>query len=183
MYRSSSRIPLIDSTSYNQSTPSHDPNGTTELPKITTSNLPYPKATGRLGLQTPPEDMMGTTYQQPHYGNYDARSEAQYQAGPRANGHIEYATVNPIARSVPVPHHPPSTTGPYHGNKMDASVSYATYARPVSPPQVEQQDVQQPHQKVASSTSNDQIMSNLQIPKTISKAGGSLAEFAAQVRG
>lgn len=123
---------------------------------------------------------MGTTYQQPHYGTYAGRPDVQYQAGLRPNGQAEYAAVNPSTRAVPSLSHAPAATVPYHGSKMDSSVTYATYTRPVSPPQPERNEVQPQQQKAQSS---DQIMSNLQIPKTISKAGGSLAEFAAQVCG
>lgn len=178
MYRSSLRLPVADSAIYNQSNHSHDRSGTLDLPKIPVSNPPYHDASVRFGLQTPPEDIMGTTYQQPHYGSYSGRPDVQYQAGSLPGSHNDYALVNSTSRVVPAPSQPATTAGPFHGNKMDASITYATYTRPVSPTRAERQDAQSQQQKTSS---NDQIMSNLQIPKTISKAGGSLAEFAAQV--
>lgn len=182
MHRSSVRSPLFDLNRCHQQRGKYAP-AQYSLPKLSPSIQAPTRLPQRYGLQTPPEDVMGTTYQQPQYGTYNGgHSDVQYHSGVRSGAHHDYGSSN-SNRGASALQQTSTLALPIPSNKMDASVTYATYSRPASPPKAERHEESYEHHKSSSHSRNDQIMSNLQIPHTISPKGGSLAEFAAQVSG
>ena len=132
---------------------------------------------------------MGTTYQHPQYTNYAGRQDPPYSvssvgqdgyaatytgasAAPR-----QYSTLSQPTAQVPV-------QVPTSALRNEVQNVLPPYRQPSSPVSASRTNIlgtveEQPRRK---STNGDVILPNLQIPSSINNSGGSLAEFAAQVR-
>ncbi|TVY68907.1 Meiotically up-regulated protein, partial [Lachnellula suecica] len=143
----------------------------------------YLEAPIRDGLRTPPEDNMGTTYQQPQYSNYAGRHEAAYSIPPV--GQDSYAGAYAGASSAPRQYSALSQPAqiPNSALRNEVQNTLPPYRQPASPlpsgrTSTQGSVVEQTRRK---STNADVILPNLQIPSSINNSGGSLAEFAAQI--
>jgi hypothetical protein len=153
------------------------------LPQLNSAG--YIEAPVKAGLRTPPEDEMNTTYQPPTYNNYNSRQDVPY--APRQGTFCSQSRSNdysgvaaPARQSVPLIHHSThnSETSSIRDAPSQPSQSYS-YSKPQSP-QVSRVVKEESHSRKGSTS--DMIQPNLQIPASINNSGGSLAEFAAQVR-
>lgn len=152
------------------------------LPQLTPG---FFEATIKDGLRTPPADGMGTTYQYQNvqYNNYPGRQDATGGAsmgshagsytGPNMQGR-QYSKIGQL---------PPASTSTLQNEIQAPSSAYNT--QPSSPQPAHRETTLAPPEDGLSrrrSANNDMIQPNLQIPASINSSGGSLAEFAAQVR-
>lgn len=149
----------------------------------------YLEAPVRDGLRTPPGDNMGTTYQHPQYTNYAGRQEPVYSVP--SVGQDSYAGAytgsNAASRPYPTLSQPAQAPVqiPTSALRNEIQNPLPPYRQqPSSPAPANKSNnlvpaAQEPRRK---STTGDVIQPNLQIPQTINNSGGSLAEFAAQVR-
>jgi hypothetical protein len=179
MYRNPERQPLLDlhpPYPQNVTNPQRDCSTGYKLPQLSSSSK---DEIPRYGLQTPPEDDMGTAYQNPHYGSYASRPDVSFQPSNRTSSHnASYSISSTHTRSSSTLSQPPMNSREVGSTRTDAFTSQNSYSHPASPQSSNRQESQ--HQQARSGV-NDQIMANLQIPKSINSSGGSLAEFAAQV--
>lgn len=146
----------------------------------------YLEAPVRDGLRTPPGDNMGTTYQHPQYApNYTGRQESAYSVPSVGQDSYAgaYVGANGVQRHYSIPSQQPTqipTTILRH-EVQNPLPSYRQPASPVPPNRTSTLGTVPEHSR-KKSTSAEAILSNLQIPSAINNSGGSLAEFAAQVR-
>jgi hypothetical protein len=127
---------------------------------------------------------MAAAYQQPQYNNYARRQDAVYPT-PKASGDsysgaysggssqvLQYSAVNQL---------PPVSASTL---RMEVQPSQYVHSQPSSPQPTNKTSALVPSETVArrKSANSDMILPNLQIPQSINNSGGSLAEFAAQVR-
>jgi hypothetical protein len=145
----------------------------------------YLEAPIRDGLRTPPGDNMGTTYQQPQYTNYAGRQDSAYSVP--SVGPDSYAGAYVGANTVPRQYstHSQPAQVPTSALRNEVQNPLPPYRQQPSSPLPSSRSnnlgtvAEQPRRK---STNGDVILPNLQIPSSINNSGGSLAEFAAQVR-
>lgn len=140
----------------------------------------YLEAPIRNGLRTPPTDDMTTAYQNSTYSNAYSASR-----------NSEYLSVEVPASNYGEPYHnrPSSQSRPYMSLPQPAPTSASTVRRdvqeyqpqPPSPEPSQRTSYPSHEEPTRRKGTTDTIRPNLQIPKTISCEGGSLAEFAAQV--
>lgn len=139
-----------------------------------------------LGLRTPPVDEMSTTYQQAPaaYDSHALRSYASSIAHPRTSTSAAVASHDARNAAAQYYRYPTqqsqtaqsstsqSRTATLHGTPSDRSTKSATPASSVSAKDA-----------ISSRRSPETLIyHSLQIPRCISSNGGSLADFAAQVR-
>lgn len=131
----------------------------------------------RDGLRTPPSDDMSTTYQPPHYNGYSSRQDPAYPA-PLPTG-ATYSAAHAGTDAQPRPYlSQPAVSG--LRNEVQSSQPLLSHTSP-QPSSKSHIPTQESSSRRKSATS-DMIVPNLQIPSSINNSGGSLAEFAAQVR-
>jgi hypothetical protein len=146
----------------------------------------YLEAPIRDGLRTPPADAMATTYHpQYKFGTYNGQKDSAYPASAASTDYVPpYHAANVPAK-------------PYSSMNQQSSTSISTSASTSRPEGHAQQHLQRhppsPQRSSEnalgtaedtsrkSSSANDHIRPSLRIPSTISKDGGSLPDFAAQV--
>ena len=144
----------------------------------------YFEAPIRNGLHTPPDDM-GTAYQQPQYNQYGNRSGTSSGQGEVTQGSYgacsgngvqgrQYSAPHSSVNQLPLPsastlHHEAHILQPSYRVSNPLQTAINTFARPEEHPR-------------KPSTNGDTITKALQIPAKINSSGGSLGEFAAQVR-
>ena len=146
-------------------------------------NPVYLEASIRDGLPTPPADEMGTTYQPPQYNQYGSRPDVYSNQGSQGT----YGGNSSLSRQYSVPHSSLNQLPPPLASTMrnDSQISSHPAYRVPSPVQSASQTNFTTFPRPAerpSSTGGDIISKSLQIPSSINNSGGSLAEFAAQVR-
>jgi hypothetical protein len=187
MHRTSARPAPLDSLS-----PSNPTYGIDRRKDIGLSH-PFPQLTPgyleapvRDGLRTPPADDMGTAYQYQHSqsdsyaGRQDTSCSAGSSSGASYNGSSAGSNM-PGRQYYALIQQPPSAST--LRNEVQAPSS--AYGRqPASPQPANKTDVLAPPEGLPrrKSANSDMIHPNLQIPSSINNSGGSLAEFAAQVR-
>jgi hypothetical protein len=132
---------------------------------------------------------MGTTYQHPQYTNYAARHHPPYSVP--SVGQDSYAGAYTGASAAPRQYSTQSQTTaqvpvqiPASALRNEVQNVLPPYRQPSSPVPSSRTNIlgpveEQPRRK---STNGDMILPDLQIPSSINNSGGSLAEFAAQVR-
>jgi hypothetical protein len=147
---------------------------------------PYSEAPPLDGLRTPPADDMSTTYQHTQYNDYTGRQDGTYSMSGSARS--AYAgTYPPITNMQSKAYSasgqlPPASVSGLRHEFQAPSTSH--HPEPLSP---------QPTTKAGSlaasentqsrkSSVGEMITPSLQIPSSVNSSGGSLAEFAAQVR-
>ena len=154
------------------------------LPQLTPGYLEAPT---RDGLRTPPADDMGTAYQyqHPQFNNYAGRQDATYSTGGASGGSYSgsYTGANMQGRQRSTLSQPPPASALTLRNEVQGPSS-AYNTQPPSPQPANRTDALAPPEGLPRrrSANSDMILPNLQIPSSINNSGGSLAEFAAQVR-
>lgn len=144
----------------------------------------YLEAPIREGLRTPPTDEMATVYQNPTYSNaYSASRNSEYlsvEAPPRIYG----GTYNNGATAQPRQYMSMTQPPPASASTLRKEVqgSEPINSQPPSPEPAQRTSYLSHEEPSRRKSTSDMIRPNLQIPKSISSSGGSLAEFAAQVR-
>jgi hypothetical protein len=152
----------------------------------------YLKPEFRDGLPTPPVEDMGTTYQPPQYNHYARRPEVYSNSNQGGVSQGSYAGANSGSaiqgRQYSVPHSslnhlPPPLVSAMRNDVHVSSQPPYRVPSPVQPVSSKNYStVPRSEEKSRSSTGGDVISKSLQIPSSINNSGGSLAEFAAQVR-
>lgn len=136
----------------------------------------------RDGLRTPPADKMAATYH-PQYkcGTYNGQKDTAYSAGGSSGN------------CLPTYHGPNATSRPYSAmsqpilastssSRTEVQRHYHPHSQPLSPQRsAENTSVVPEDSSHRKNTANDMIRPSLRIPSTISKDGGSLPDFAAQI--
>jgi hypothetical protein len=142
----------------------------------------YLEAPVRDGLRTPPADEMATTYPQYKYGTYNGQKESAYPTtGATGNYLPTYHGSNSGARPYSSISQQP-TTSSNSTSKTEPHAQQHMATQPPSPQRSSENALtttEETSQKKGSA--NDLIRPSLRIPSTISKDGGSLPDFAAQV--
>jgi hypothetical protein len=158
-------------------------------------NPVYLKPDFRDGLPTPPVEDMGTTYQPPQYSQYPRRPDTYSNSNQGGVPQDSYASAKSGSaiqgRQYSVPHSSLNQLPPplVSNGRNDVHVSSQPPYRVPSPVQsITSKDYDpvstapRSEEKFRSSSNADVISKSLQIPLSINNSGGSLAEFAAQVR-
>jgi hypothetical protein len=150
----------------------------------------YHEALVRDGLPTPPADDMGTTYQPQQYNHYESRPDTYSNHGGASQDSYAGARSgnSTQGRQYSVPHsslnHLPPPLPSTMRNESHVS-SHPPYRVPnlvQSAPLTDFVTFPRSDETRRSSSSGDVVAKSLQIPSSINNSGGSLAEFAAQVR-
>lgn len=145
----------------------------------------YVEAPTRDGLRTPPTDDMAATYQHPPYGDvYSSGRNSEYHAleGSQGNygGSYNTGASTQSRQYMTLPQPPPASASTLRKEVQGYEPNLSHL--PPSPQPTQRSSYAAHEEPPRTKSSTDIIRPNLQIPKTISSDGGSLAEFAAQVR-
>lgn len=164
----------------------------TGLPSSRSQVAPvYLEAPIRAGLRTPPEDDMSATYQYPSYHDYTSKADATYPSMAAAVHGYSGSSVQSLAN--PTQPKPYSSLNNYPSQQAAVSIPKPTtaldvqapYSKPPSPEQSSRSNTITTSDSISrrkGTGTSQHIVPSLQIPSTITTAGGNLAEFAAQVR-
>lgn len=141
----------------------------------------YLEAPVRDGLRTPPEDEMATAYQsQYQYGTYDSQKNSAYSTPAGTSTYTPtYHGPNVPSRAYSAAGLPP--TAPNSGLRSDVYEQPYVRSQPTSPQRSTDNVVVTAESTSHKKTANESIRPNFRIPTTISKTGGNLPDFAAQV--
>jgi hypothetical protein len=154
-------------------------------------NPVYFGAPVRNGLHTPPADDMGTTYQQPQYNQYGSQPDTfSSQGGVSQSSYAGACSGSGIqGRQYSIPHSSLNQLPPPLASTMRNDIHVSSQPPYRVPSPVQTADLtnlttftRSEEQTRRSSASGSAISKSLQIPSSINNSGGSLAEFAAQVR-
>ncbi|KAJ5050601.1 uncharacterized protein L3040_002477 [Drepanopeziza brunnea f. sp. 'multigermtubi'] len=183
MYRTAARpAPLDFPLPSAPSTYQIDRRKSTGLPYTLPNPNPfYLEASSRDGLRTPPSEDMATVYQNPTCGNgYGAgRNEYLPVEAPPSNygGSYNNGASRHSRQYVSIAQPPPASASTL---RREVQGSQPINSQPPSP-QPTQRTSYITHEEPRRKSASEVTRPNLQIPKTISDDGGSLAEFAAQI--
>lgn len=132
----------------------------------------YLEAPIRKGLRTPPADEMNA-YQPTQHQTYPSRQDTSYPAG------APYTAISAAHQTHPTSNYGRQTSTSNLSNVISSSSQRYSQSRTQSPRDTNKSALA-PHDEVVQKKSI--IVPNLQIPGSINDSGGSLGEFAAQVR-
>lgn len=141
----------------------------------------YFEAPVRDGLRTPPADEMAATYQpQYKYGTYNGQKDAPY---PATGAPSSYMAPYHGSSAPSIPYSTSSLPPPASSSTSRTEVYGQQQARgqPPSPQRSSENALASAEDTSQRKSANDLIRPNLRIPSTISKDGGSLPDFAAQI--
>ncbi len=137
----------------------------------------------REGLRTPPTDDMATAYQNATYSNaYSASRNSEYlsvEAPPSSyGGTYKNGPISEPRQYMSITQPPPASASTLRNEVQGTQPIISQPSSPEPAARTSFLSREEPSQRKSTS---DMIRPNLQIPKSISSSGGSLAEFAAQV--
>lgn len=148
------------------------------------SNLPLLKAQDLQvgsGLRTPPVDDMSTAYQPTM--PYHAQSVRDYAASMAHAARAKAAMVEPQQNTVRYDQQQPVASHQRYPAAAAASQQSLQAIQPVHPVSPKHEPAPSRKEKAVGGGSSDSLIyHSLHIPRCISKSGGNLADFAAQVR-